>query len=42
MYIFNVYIKLGVNEWLIHTVMALYTGACTVVRTDAGLSENLK
>ena len=31
--------NLGVNEWLIRTVMALYTEACTVVRTDAGLSE---
>ena len=24
--------KLGVDEWLIRTVMALYTEACTVVR----------
>ena len=31
--------KLGVDEWLIRTVMALYIEACTVVRTDAGLSE---
>ena len=31
--------KLGVAEWLIRTVMALYTKACTVVRTNAGLSE---
>ena len=31
--------KLAVDEWLIRTVMALYTEACTVVRTDAGLSE---
>ena len=31
--------KLGVDEWLIRTVMALYTEACTVVRTDGGLSE---
>ena len=31
--------KLGVDEWLIRTVMTLYTEACTVVRTDAGLSE---
>ena len=31
--------KLGVDEWLNRTVMALYTEACTVVRTDAGLSE---
>ena len=30
--------KLGVDEWLIRTVMALYTEACTVVRTDTGLS----
>ena len=28
--------KLGVDEWLIRTVMALYTETCTVVRTDAG------
>ena len=27
------------DEWIICTVMALYTEACTVVRTDAGLSE---
>ena len=32
--------KLGVDKWLIRTVMALYTEACTVVRTDAGLSES--
>ena len=31
--------KLGMDEWLIRTVMALYTDACTVVRTEAGLSE---
>ena len=31
--------KLGVDEWLICTVMALYE-ACTVVRTDVGLSES--
>ena len=30
--------KLGVDESLIRTVMALYTEACTVVSTDAGLS----
>ena len=30
------------DEWLISTVMALYTEACTVVRTDAGLSEHLE
>ena len=34
--------KLGVDEWLIHTVMALYTEACTVVITDAGLSESFE
>ena len=34
--------KLGVYEWLIRTVMALYTEACTVVRTDAGLSESFE
>ena len=57
--------KLGVDEWLMRTVMALYTEACnnnniifysaniqlgknlfnahcTVVRTDAGLSENFE
>ena len=32
--------KLGVDEWLIRTVMEFYTEACTVVETDAGLSEN--
>ena len=31
--------KLGVDEWLIRTVMALYTEDCTVVITDAGLRE---
>ena len=31
--------NLGVDEWLIRTVMALYTEACTVVRTDAEISE---
>ena len=30
------------DEWFIHTVMALYTKACTVVRTDAGLSERFE
>ena len=30
------------DEWLIHTVMALYTDACTVGRTDAGLSESFE
>ena len=34
--------KLGVDEWLIRTVMVLYTEACTVVRTDAGLSESFE
>ena len=33
--------KLGVDELLIRTVMALYTEACTVVKTDAVLSESL-
>ena len=31
--------KLGVDEWLNRTVMALYIEACTVVRIYAGLSE---
>ena len=31
--------NLGVDEWVIRTVLALYKEACTVVRTDAGLSE---
>ena len=31
--------KLGVDKWLICTVMALYTEACTVIRTVAGLIE---
>ena len=30
------------DEWLIRTVMALYTEAYTVVRTDAGLSESFE
>ena len=34
--------KLGVDEWLMRTVMALYTEDCTVVRTDAGLSESFE
>ena len=34
--------KLAVDEWLIRTVIALYTEACTVVRTDAGLSESFE
>ena len=33
---------LAVDEWLIRTVMALYTEACTVIRTDAGLSERFE
>ena len=31
--------KLGVDEWLTRTVIALYTEACTLVRTDGGLNE---
>ena len=31
--------KLGVDEWLICTIMTLYTEACTIVRTDSGPSE---
>ena len=34
--------NLGVDEWLIRTVMALDTEACTVVRTDAGLSKSFQ
>ena len=34
--------KLGVDEWLIRPIMALYTEACTVVRTDAELSESFE
>ena len=30
--------KLGVDEWLIRTVMSLYTEAFTLVETNAGLS----
>ena len=30
------------DEWLIRTVMALYTEACTVVKTYAGLSESFE
>ena len=33
---------MGFAEWLIRTVMALYTEACTVVRTDVGLSESFE
>ena len=31
--------KLSVDEWLISTVITLCTEPCTIVRTDAGLSE---
>ena len=34
--------KLGVDEWLIRIVMALYTEACTIIRTDAGLIESFE
>ena len=34
--------KLGVDEWLIRTVTPLYTEACPVVRTYAGLSESFE
>ena len=34
--------KLGVDEWLIRTVMALYAETCTVVRTYAGLSKSFE
>ena len=34
--------KLGVDEWLIRIVMALYTEDCTVVKTDAGLNESFE
>ena len=34
--------KLGVDKWLIRTVMALCTDTCTVVRTYAGLSESFE
>ena len=30
------------DEWLIRTVMALYRETCTVVKTDAGLSESFE
>ena len=29
------------DEWLIRTVVAFYTEACTVAKTEAGLSESL-
>ena len=32
----------GVDEWLIRTVMALCTEACTTVIADAGLSESFE
>ena len=34
--------KLGVDEWVIRTVMALCTEDCTVFRTDAGVSESFE
>ena len=34
--------NLGVDDWLIRTVMALYKEDCTVVKTDAGLSESFE
>ena len=34
--------QLGVDEWLIRTVMTFYTEVCTVVRTDAELSESFE
>ena len=30
------------DEWLIRTIMVLYTDVCTVARTDAGLSESFE
>ena len=30
------------DEWLIRTVMALYSEACTVVRTETEQSESLE
>ena len=30
------------DEWLIGTVMALYTEACNVVRTYAGISKHFE
>ena len=33
--------KLGVDEWLIRTLMILYTEACTLIKTDDGISESL-
>ena len=34
--------KLGVDAWLIRTVMALFTETCTVVGTDGGLIESFE
>ena len=34
--------KLGADEWLIRTVISLYTEAYTVVRTYSGLSESFQ
>ena len=34
--------RLGMDGWLIRTVIALYTEVCTVVRTDAGLGEDFE
>ena len=34
--------KMGVDEWLIRTVIALDREACTVVRTYTGLSERFE
>ena len=31
-----------VDEWLIRTAMALYTEACTVARTHAGIGESFE
>ena len=35
-------LKQGAGEWPIRTVMAWYTEACIVVRTDAGLSKSFE
>jgi len=34
--------KLGVEEWLVLTVMSTYTGAKTVVRTVYGMSNSFE
>ena len=34
--------KLRVEEWLVSTVMSMYTGAKTVVRTHYGISKGLR